>query len=505
MSGSPPTAGVPPDGADAPGLGKVSNAALLGRVQEAERALLARPRLSIRTRLVISLLLCFGLSCVFALAIMSILVTAHRSLSTLASADRLSYEIHNAVDEPRDRQQSARETALAHADAAIAALYSETSGMRRVAPIPGIDSIATRLRVYRDALAALPAEPSPEDLARLQASGAALAREVDAMIAAERESLESEFRTGRRTMALFLALLLILFFFITYFFARALVMPIRRFQRHTKRIAQGDFSLIGPARAFRDEFTDLALAVNRMLAELQVYQDRCVRAGKLTAVGTITSGIAHEINNPLNNVSITTETLMAELDQLPREEQWKLLQDIYFETERASEIVKSLLDFTRDERQELVSLDLAEVIQSTHRLAQNELALNNVEFVNLVPAGLPHVRATANQLRQVFLNLFINAVQAMPLGGKLTVTADARSEEARVCVEVRDEGEGIPASVLPHIFDPFFTTKGPGQGTGLGLSVSWSILRKFGGEIQATSEPGKGSVFHVCLPAVTVG
>ncbi len=487
------------------GIDRGPNAEQLRRTQEAERALLARPRLSIRTRLVISLLLCFGLSCVFALAIMSILVSAHQSLSTLAKADRLSYEIHNAVDEPRDREKSARETALAHADAAIAALYSQPSGWRRDAPVPGIDTIATRLRVYRDALAALPPEPSPEDIARLQASGAALALEVDTMIAAERAALESEFRTGRRTMALFLALLLILFGFITYFFARALVMPIRRFQRHTKRIAQGDFSLIGPARAFRDEFTDLALAVNRMLAELQVYQDRCVRAGKLTAVGTITSGIAHEINNPLNNVSITTETLMAELDQLPREEQWKLLQDIYFETERASEIVKSLLDFTRDERPELVSLDLAEVIQSTHRLVQNELALNNVEFVNRIPAGLPHVRATANQLRQVFLNLFINAVQAMPRGGELTVSADARPEEGRVCVEVRDEGEGIPASVLPHIFDPFFTTKGPGQGTGLGLSVSWSILRKFGGEIQATSEPGKGSVFHVCLPTATVG
>jgi len=102
-------------------------------------------------------------------------------------------------------------------------------------------------------------------------------------------------------------------------------------------------------------------------------------------------------------------------------------------------------------------------------------------------------------LRQVSLNLFINAIHAMPDGGTLRVRANLH-DPARVCIEVRDEGEGIAPEVLPHVFDPFFTTKEPGKGTGLGLSVSLSIVKRHGGEIQVESEPGKGTTFHICLP-----
>jgi signal transduction histidine kinase len=300
--------------------------------------------------------------------------------------------------------------------------------------------------------------------------------------------------------ATMLAVLLGFFLLITFFFTRALMDPIRRFQAYTRRIAQGDFSLIRPARAYRDEFSELALAVNQMLAEFQTNQEKLIQAGKLTAMGTITSGIAHELNNPLNNVAITTEALMEDFKALSDEEKWRLLQDIYFETERAGEIVKSLLDFTRDERPDLVPVDLLEVIEATRRIAQNEMVLNDVRFELRAPPGLPPVRGAANQLRQVFLNLFLNAVQAMPGGGPLTVEVMAERGSDRLCVEVRDEGIGIPPEHMPHVFDPFFTTKEPGKGTGLGLSICYSIIQKHGGTIEATSERGRGTTFHVCLP-----
>ncbi len=297
---------------------------------------------------------------------------------------------------------------------------------------------------------------------------------------------------------LLLALLFFAFVVITLLFDRALMGPIRRFETYTERISRGDFRPIGPSRWFRDEFTDLAVAVNRMLEELEAQQRHMVQAAKMTTVGTLTSGIAHELNNPLNNIAITTEALMEDFKRLSDAEKWKLLQDIYFETERAGEIVKSLLDFTREQRAEWGPVDLREVVESTRRILQNEMALGDVRFEASFPPGLPPIRGSLNPLRQVFLNLFVNALHAMPEGGRLTVEAEAFP--GKVCVEVRDTGSGIPPEVLPHVFDPFFTTKEPGKGTGLGLSVSQSIVRKHGGEIQVFSEPGKGTTFHLCLP-----
>jgi signal transduction histidine kinase len=241
-----------------------------------------------------------------------------------------------------------------------------------------------------------------------------------------------------------------------------------------------------------------------MLFELRARESQVLQAGKLAAVGTFTLGVAHELSNPLNNISITAEALMEDLKTLDDEEKWRLLQDIYFETERAGEIVKSLLDFTRHERPEVVSLDIADVVRSTFRLVQNEMAIHDVSFECEIPADLPAARASANQLRQVFLNLFLNAIQAMPGGGRIHVIADAQQAD-RVCVEIRDEGTGIAPDVVPLIFDPFFTTKEPGKGTGLGLSVSLGIIRSFGGDIQVDSEPGKGTAFHVCLPSTARG
>jgi signal transduction histidine kinase len=336
--------------------------------------------------------------------------------------------------------------------------------------------------------------------AGIRSHGSAVSEITDGLASRERLSVERLLTRSQRLPLLLLAALLVFLALVSAFFTAALMGPIRRFQAYTRQIAGGDFTLIRPARWYRDEFSDLALAVNSMLASLRSEQERCIRAGKLAAVGTITSGIAHELNNPLNNISITTEALMEDFNSLPDERKWKLLQDIYFETERASEIVKSLLDFTRSEKLEMAPLDLREVILSSQRLVQNEMSYSNVDFSLELPADLPPILGASNQLRQVFLNLFINAVHAMPSGGRLTVKAAGR-HDGRVCVEVADTGTGIPPDALPRIFDPFFTTKEPGEGTGLGLSVSYSIVKKHGGEIEVASEAGKGTVFHLCLPA----
>jgi two-component system NtrC family sensor kinase len=484
-------------------------ARLAGQLREAQNALLSRPRFSIRMRLITRLGLCLGLCCAFSIAVMSMLGRVRTRLGLLEATEELSASILRARALESEGALTAGQSRQVLRDVSAAATVLGDAA--RAVPATGAPRFRTlleRLETYKGLLEANQALVERSGTATgLIPSRGAIVREkelevvrlLDAVIAEERSSATRTLEVAESAPLVLIGLLVALFGAIIYSITRALEVPIRRFQGYTSRIADGDFSLIAPARTYRDEFTDLALAVNEMLAELSAHQARGVKAAKLAAVGTLTSGIAHELNNPLNNIAITTEALMEELPRLGDDEKWRLLEDIYFETERAGEIVKSLLDFTRQEKPEMVPLDLVEVVQSTVRLAQNEMALSNVVFSSDLPADLPRVRGAANQLRQVFLNLLLNAIQAMPGGGRLHISAGGH-EEGKVCVEVRDDGAGIAPETLPHIFDPFFTTKEPGKGTGLGLSVSLGIVRKFGGDIQVTSEPHKGTVVHVCLP-----
>jgi two-component system NtrC family sensor kinase len=471
----------------------------------AQRSIVARPSISIRLRLLLSLFLCFVLCASLAFTTVWILRSVKAKVRFLEAVESLSFQVQHA--RRFEKNYFLYGTGLAEAklcaSAARAILRQQDPELGRTA------DLARHLEAYEALLGqcpqALPA--GGEELARLESlragirsHGSAVSEITDGLASRERLSVERLLTRSQRLPLLLLAALLVFLALVSAFFTAALMGPIRRFQAYTRQIAGGDFTLIRPARWYRDEFSDLALAVNSMLASLRSEQERCIRAGKLAAVGTITSGIAHELNNPLNNISITTEALMEDFNSLPDERKWKLLQDIYFETERASEIVKSLLDFTRSEKLEMTPLDLREVILSSQRLVQNEMSYSNVDFSLELPADLPPILGASNQLRQVFLNLFINAVHAMPSGGRLTVKAAGR-HDGRVCVEVADTGTGIPPDALPRIFDPFFTTKEPGEGTGLGLSVSYSIVKKHGGEIEVASEAGKGTVFHLCLPA----
>jgi two-component system, NtrC family, sensor kinase len=478
---------------------------IAARLRTAQEALLSRPRISIRVRLVASLCLCFVIFCAFTLASLDVLHRTRAKLQLAQTIERLDDRI--VLDQGV--------ITAGHVDRVLDAAREAEALLRKVEPPamrnedrPALTTLVRQAEASRQALLASARDGHHAEgsgalpivlAAQLRGAEAEAHRVLAAVGARERAEVDPILGLAEGGSLFLLGFMLLFFAAITFAFTRALGAPISRFKGYTSRIAGGDFAFIRPARRYRDEFSDLAVAVNQMLAELRAQQNRIVKGAKLAAVGTLTSGIAHELNNPLNNISITAEALMEGLSTLGDEEKWRHLQDIYFETERASEIVKSLLDFTRKEKQELVALDLGEVLGSTLRLAHNELAINDVTLETEIPKDLPRVLGVANQMRQVFLNLLINAVQAMPGGGKLTVSADAH-DPAKVCVEIRDEGVGIAPDILPRIFDPFFTTKEPGKGTGLGLSVSLGIVRKFGGDIQVESEPGKGTTLHVCLP-----
>jgi signal transduction histidine kinase len=218
----------------------------------------------------------------------------------------------------------------------------------------------------------------------------------------------------------------------------------------------------------------------------------------MAAVGTLTSGVAHELNNPLNNISLTAETLMDDFDELSDEQKKKLLDDIFAQVQRASTTVRNLLDFTRKDQPVMAAVSLGELLDKTLKLVSNELSLAKVELQLHLAPDLPRVNGNPRNLEQVFLNLFLNAVEAMPQGGKLMVAGDREQDFARVTVH--DTGVGIPADRLDKVFEPFYTTKEAGEGTGLGLSVSYGIVEKHGGQIKVDSQLGKGTVFCVLLP-----
>ncbi len=286
---------------------------------------------------------------------------------------------------------------------------------------------------------------------------------------------------------------------VAFYLARLFVRPLVQMQQAMDKIAHGDFTPIPPAvEAQSEEFAAMFRAFNRMAHELQEHQEQLVQSRKIAAIGTLTSGIAHELNNPINNIVLTAETLKEDFRSLPEEEALGLIQDILVQSDRASEIVKGLLDFSRSEHPEFIPLSLAGVIHDTLKLVRNQLVLSGIQVEEELPP-LPPILGDRKSLQQVFLNLFINAIQAMPDGGNLRIRA-ASQDHTWLKVEVRDTGVGIAAKDLPRIFDPFFSTKQVGRGTGLGLSVTYGIIEKHGGHIEAHSKKGQGSTFTILLP-----
>ncbi len=223
---------------------------------------------------------------------------------------------------------------------------------------------------------------------------------------------------------------------------------------------------------------------------------RLVQADKLSSIGLLAAGVAHEVNTPLAVISTYAQMLAKQVSG--DEQKATLLEKISRQTFRASEIVNSLLNFSRTAPTDFVSVDLNKVIREMLGMVEHQLTKSGVEVDLHLDESIPRFKGSPGKLQQVLLNLVLNARDAMEGGGTLRV-ATARADET-IQVVVADTGAGIPAGVLPRIFDPFFTTKGAKKGTGLGLSVSYGIVREHGGEIEVSSVEGQGTRFVLTFP-----
>jgi two-component system NtrC family sensor kinase len=227
-------------------------------------------------------------------------------------------------------------------------------------------------------------------------------------------------------------------------------------------------------------------------------EEQMSQTEKLTSLGLLAAGVAHEVNTPLAVISNYIQMLAKQMpDADPRQ---SIIEKIVKQTFRASEIVNNLLNFSRTGAGESVDIDVNRVVEETLSLVSHPLKTSQIQVVKHLGETLPAVRGSANKLQQVFLNLFLNARDAMPGGGLLEVRTGAHN--GSVEIEVVDTGAGIPREHIHRIFDPFFTTKASGRGTGLGLSVSYGIIKEHSGKIDVRSTPGKGTSFHVEFPAV---
>jgi signal transduction histidine kinase len=239
-----------------------------------------------------------------------------------------------------------------------------------------------------------------------------------------------------------------------------------------------------------------AVVIVEDITEFKRLMEQTVQGEKLAEVGRMSAGIAHEVNNPLSVISYAAQLLLREENLPPF--QAELAERIESEVERLKTLTGSLLSFSRGGDTFKRPVDLNEVLRDVLRLVRYELERNNVELVENY-AVLPVVQADANKLKQVFINLIMNAAHSMGGVGKLVLSTNLVAGDEVEAV-VADSGPGIPQEVLPHIFEPFYSTKKEGEGTGLGLYICRNIIVEHEGRLTVESRPGEGAAFRVILP-----
>ncbi|MBW1800834.1 MAG: HAMP domain-containing protein [Deltaproteobacteria bacterium] len=483
---------------------------------EAERALQERPSLSIRTRISMGFILFFVLSLGITVASFIIVTKIQNKLYFMQSASKYLFEVQQArrFEKNYFLYGTNLDDALVYVRKARNILNADGQKMAAEAGARAFEAMERHLDLYEEMLnrllkrTASEQSVSPLPDARIEEAlrehGAVMITSAEELINKERKAVKAMIYMSKRVPMLFLLFLLGLMIYLASFITRQILFPLKILMAAARRIADGDITPITPTRRYRDEFTELSLAMNHMMYQLALRQEQLIKAHKLKAVGTLTAGVAHELNNPINNIMLTASMLQEDYPDLSDEERLDMVNDLVQEAERSQKIVRNLLEFARERDMSLHLSRLSDLLEETLQLVSNHLKLSKVKVIRQFDVNHPPVSGDKQQLIQVFLNLMLNSIDAMPKGGTLTIEIDILKEGDYLRVDFTDTGEGIPNHVLPHIFDPFFTTKSHSKGTGLGLSVSLEIVRKHGGDIRAHSNSGRGSTFSVILPMAKV-
>lgn len=369
---------------------------------------------------------------------------------------------------------------------------------------PAAARLADDLRLYQRRMAEYAGQPGDESLAEpVRALGNRIVTAGESLALRERENLRTALAAHQRNLFFSMAAVALLLAVAGLSLARWVTRPLKAMETRMDAIAQGRITRLS-LDARERELASLSQAFNRVLDELDRRQHTLVHTEKLAALGTLLSGVAHELNNPLSNISSTVQILNSEPDLAP-DLRHEFLADIDQETQRAAGIVRSLLDYARDRDFQRQPVNLAELVDETLRFLKTQKG-PGIEVKRDIPAELT-VAADRPRLQQALLNLLKNALEAMGDYGELSLTArttrtghgldpvlpvmagSCRPGTTVVDLSIADTGPGIPPEVLPRVFDPFFTTKPVGHGSGLGLFIVHEIIDEHGGCIGVENLP----------------
>jgi two-component system, NtrC family, sensor kinase len=352
--------------------------------------------------------------------------------------------------------------------------------------------------------------------ARVRQAGKDLVTTAESMAAAERKMLQASLARHRISLSVSIVVLIILVVVIGRVLYRMVAGPLKHMEKSMEAVANGNRDQIDIPSADR-EMVSLTHAFNHVLQELELRQKHLLRSEKLASLGTLLSGVAHELNNPLSNISTSCQILIEEMDSADRNFRRKMLGQIDEQTVRARNIVRSLLDFAREREFSRESLSLQKLVAETLHFIKGQVPAQVHVITEISPSIVIH--CDKQRLQQALLNLLNNALAALDGAGEIRIRAQCSHNGKfplppvvsnfpvncihagdAVEIAISDNGHGIPAELLPRIFDPFFTTRDVGKGSGLGLYIVHEIVEEHGGCIVAESEPGKGTVFCIRLP-----
>lgn len=330
----------------------------------------------------------------------------------------------------------------------------------------------------------------------IRALGLDIVNTAQTLASAEREVLQLRLEQHRRALLLMLAGLLVLLTAAAFLVSRSIVRPLKEMEDSMEAIAAGSTDRLVLAAGHR-EMASLVRASNHMLDELRLrQQQQLIQTERLASLGRLISGVAHEINNPLSNISSSAQILLEEGATADPLWQHDILSQIDGETTRAQRIVRSLLDYARKRDFQQNAIPLQAMMEESLRFFRNEIPAQLTIRLD-IPEGL-EVMGDKPRLQQVFLNLLKNAVDALQGAGEISISAT--SSDTGVEIIFQDSGPGMSGEVLPHIFEPFYSTKEASQGSGMGLFIVREIIEEHHGSIRAESVPDKGTQFYIRLP-----
>ncbi len=300
--------------------------------------------------------------------------------------------------------------------------------------------------------------------------------------------------------ALSFGIVLLIMIFISFNLYRAISGPLKKFAKATDEIGSGnlDYNL---KMEKENEFRKIADSINKMQKDLKEYQMKITQMGKMAAVGELSGGVAHEINNPLTGILGNLQRLLIKIS--PEDANYEIVKKMERAALRCRKIVSNLLEFSRNQTYDYKHYDIHEILEETFGLCETEVMFKNIKVEKKFDRNLPRVRASFRNLQQVFLNIINNAAHAMSKGGTLEIETEKikKGRKDFLAVRFRDDGEGMPEEVKEKVFEPFYSTKDVGEGTGLGLSISYRIIKNHKGTIEiSNSAPGKGTTISISLP-----